>query len=409
MLQIVKPLTPFLQIHLLLFLARFTTDSNVIIAKMKKEALMRAFPCVIMRGGTSKGVFFKTEDIPKESIEIEKFLLDVMGSPDARQIDGLGGANSLTSKVAIICPSKRDDADVDYTFAQVSITDALVDFKGNCGNISSAVGPFAVNEKMVDVSDGMARVRIYNTNTKKIIISTFAVKNGMAVEEGDLEIPGVPGVGAKIEVTFSDPQGAVTNKLLPTDKPTDVITTSFGQIPISIVDAGNPLVFMKASDLGFSGIELPSEFSDAMLSRIEEVRSIAAELCGFCAKEDATKKSPAVPKSTIVDFPKAYSDVKKREWESESYDIALRMMSMQKPHQALAVTGAVCVTFASKVVGSLVHDITKNVVGDLRIGHPGGVMQTKYYEEATKKGVTVLRTARLIMNGVVYTKNDYKL
>lgn len=370
---------------------------------------MRAFPCVIMRGGTSKGAFFKAEDIPADKAAQDAFLLDVMGSPDARQIDGLGGANSLTSKVAIIGKSQRDDADVDYTFAQVSITDSLVDTKGNCGNISSAVGPYAVNEKFVDAKDGMTSVRIYNTNTKKIIISTFAVKDGMAVEKGELEIPGVPGFGANIEVTFSDPEGAVTNKLLPTDKSINTITTSFGQIPISIVDAGNPLVFMKASDLGLNGTELSSEFDEAKLARIEEVRSIAAELCGFCAKEDATKQSPAVPKATVIEIPKAYSDMKKRAWDEQSYDIALRMMSMQKPHQALAVTGAVCVTFASKVEGSLVHEITKNAQGDLRIGHPGGVMQTKYYDDGTKKGVTVLRTARLIMKGVVYTKNDFKL
>lgn len=370
---------------------------------------MRAFPCVMMRGGTSKAAFFKTDDIPKEEKEIEKFLLDVMGSPDARQIDGLGGGNSLTSKVAIIGLSKREDADVDYTFCQVSITDKLVDTKGNCGNISSAVGPYAVNEKMVQVEDGMACVRIYNTNTKKIILSHFLVKEGIAVEEGELEIPGVPNGAAPIEVTFSDPEGAVTEKLLPTDQAIQVVKTSFGELPVSIVDAGNPLIFMKASDLGLRGNELPSELDDATLARIEEARSIGAELCGFCAKEKATKESPAVPKATLIDVPKTYNDIKGRSWDASSYDISLRMMSMQKPHQALAVTGAVCVTFASKVEGSLVHEITQNVVGDLRIGHPGGVMQTKYYEDESKKGVTVLRTARLIMKGVVYTKNDYTI
>lgn len=370
---------------------------------------MRAFPCVIMRGGTSKAAFFKTEDIPKDEKERDAFLLDVMGSPDVRQIDGLGGGNSLTSKVAIIGQSSRDDADVDYTFCQVSITDKMVDAKGNCGNISSAVGPYAVNEKMVHAEDGMVCVHVYNTNTKKIILSRFLVKDGMAVEEGDLEIPGVPNRAAAIEITFSDPEGAVTGKLLPTDNVIQNVTTSFGELPVSIVDAGNPLIFMKASDLGLRGNELPTELDDAALARIEEVRSIGAELCGFCPKERATKESPAVPKATLIDVPTTYNDVKGRSWNANSYDISLRMMSMQKPHQALAVTGAVCVTFASKVEGSLVYDITKNVQGDLRIGHPGGIMQTKYYEDENKKGVTVLRTARLIMKGVVYTKNSYTI
>ncbi|DAB31959.1 MAG TPA: 3-methylitaconate isomerase [Sulfurospirillum sp. UBA11407] len=370
---------------------------------------MRAFPCVIMRGGTSKAAFFKKDDIPKEEQEIEKFLLDVMGSPDARQIDGLGGGNSLTSKVAIIGLSDREDVDVDYTFCQVSITDKLVDMKGNCGNISSAVGPYAVNEKMVHVKDGMACVRIYNTNTKKIILSHFLVKDGMAVEEGELEISGVPNRAASIEVTFSNPEGAVTGKLLPTTQATQMVETSFGKLPVSIIDAGNPLIFMKASDLGLRGNELPNELDDLVLSRIEEVRSIGAELCGFCSKEQATKESPAVPKATLIDVPSTYSDIKGRIWESSQYDISLRMMSMQKPHQALAVTGAVCVTFASKIEGSLVHAITQEVTGDLRIGHPGGVMQTKYYEDEGKKGVTVLRTARPIMKGVVYTKNNYTI
>jgi hypothetical protein len=362
-----------------------------------------------MRGGTSKAAFFKAEEIPKDEKEREAFLLDVMGSPDVRQIDGLGGGNSLTSKVAVIGLSDRDDADVDYTFCQVSITDKMVDTKGNCGNISSAVGPYAVNEKMVQVEDGMACVRIYNTNTKKIILSRFLVKDGMAVEEGELEIPGVPNRAAAIEVTFSDPEGAVTGKLLPTGQSKQTITASFGELPVSIVDAGNPLIFMKASDLGLRGNELPAELDDAALARIEEVRSIGAELCGFCSKESATKESPAVPKATLIDAPTTYNDIKGRTWDANSYDISLRMMSMQKPHQALAVTGAVCVTFASKVEGSLVYDITKNVQGDLRIGHPGGVMQTKYYEDENKKGVTVLRTARLIMKGVVYTKKSYTI
>lgn len=368
---------------------------------------MNAFPCTIMRAGTSKGLFFKVEDMPKNKDDWEAFLLDAMGSPDANQIDGLGGANSLTSKVAIIGTSSNEDADVDYTFAQVSLTDAKVDMKGNCGNISSGAGPFAVNAGLIDVKDGRTQVRVYNTNTKKTIVSYFEVKDGRAVTEGDLEIPGVPGSAAPVEVVFGNPEGAVTGKLLPTDNAVDMIETSFGTLPVSIVDAANPLVYMNAKDLGFRGNELPSEYTDEMLAKIEEVRSIAAEMCGFCKKEEATKESPAVPKSTILSAPSAYSDIKGKAYTADQYDLSIRMMSMQKPHKALAITGAVCTTRASNLEGTLVHSLTKDVTGDLRLGHPGGLMQTKYYSDDNGTGVAVLRTARPIMKGEVYTKKSY--
>ncbi len=361
----------------------------------------------IYRGGTSKGLFFHKENLPKDRSDWENFLLDVMGSPDVRQIDGLGGADSLTSKVAIIEKSNNKDYDIEYTFAQVSVTQKLVDFKGNCGNISSAVGPFAVNEKLVNVEDGFCKVRILNTNTNKIIISEFEVKNNVALHKGNTEIPGAPGVGAKLNLTFTNPEGAVTGKLLPTGNPVDEIETSFGKLNISIVDAANPLVFMRAKDLGLTGVELSEDYTTEDLKKIEEIRCIAAELSGIEKREFATAKSPAVPKVAIINENINYKTSTNNNFTKDDYDLSVRMMSLRKLHKALAVTGAICTTIASKVEGTLVQDIVKSNGNKLRIGHPAGIMETAYVEENGTKGVTVVRTARRLLDGYCYTKNEF--
>ncbi len=192
-----------------------------------------------MRGGTSKAIFFQEDDMPQDRGKWEEFLLDIMGSPDRRQIDGLGGANSLTSKVAIIKKSEREGYDVDYTFAQVSLTDRKVAFNSNCGNISSAVGPYAVEQGLVDTQEPRTTVKIFNTNTDKTIEADVAVKDGGYLPDGECQIPGVPNPGSEQLLAFYSPEGAVTGKLLPTGNPIDRIQTSAGEIEISIVDAAS--------------------------------------------------------------------------------------------------------------------------------------------------------------------------
>lgn len=383
---------------------------------------MTRFPCTIMRGGTSKAIFFLEEDMPKDRDLWEEFLLDVMGSPDKRQIDGLGGANSLTSKVAIIGKSKDKDIDVNYTFAQVSLTDMKVAFNSNCGNISSAVGPYAVIKQLVDARDKKSKVRIFNVNTDKLIEAEVETENGQYNPDGDCMIPGVPGTGSRELVTFFGPEGASTGRLLPTGKSSEIIETSIGKIEISIVDAATTLVYINAEDIGLAGTELHYEFTQEKLDLLEEIRCIAAERCGFCSREEATKKTPAVPKTTLVSRPKDYKDLDGRLYKEESMDMVIRMMSMQKPHQALAITGAVCTTVAAMIPGSLVYKIiekrlVKNEAGQnysktkesiLRLGHPGGVMDTISGKTAGDEVfVKVERTARCIMDGYVFTKNDY--
>ncbi|WP_432775161.1 PrpF domain-containing protein [Brevibacillus gelatini] len=367
-------------------------------------------PVVIMRGGTSKGVFLNHAHMPKNESLWEPFLLDVMGSPDQRQIDGLGGANSLTSKAAIIKKADSPDFDVEYTFAQVSIDQQMVDFKGNCGNISAAVGPYAIEQGLVQPQEPITTVRIWNTNTRKLIVAEVEVENGRVKVEGQCAIPGVPGTGSPIYLSFTQAEGAVTGKLFPTGNPIDMIKANGRLIPVSIVDVANPLVFVRAKDIGLTGTELPADFTASKLQELEEIRSIAAEMCKFADRKEATLKSPAVPKLTIVAAPTDYTDLTGTYRKAADMDLSIRMMSMQKPHQALAITGAICTTaaaFLPDTVLSELIDIKREV---LRLAHPGGIIETKAeFVAGHISAIKVVRTARMILEGYVYTKSHYTL
>lgn len=366
-------------------------------------------PVVIMRGGTSKGIFLNCESMPANRAVWSDFLLDIMGSPDHRQIDGLGGANSLTSKAAIIKKSNMDGIDVEYTFAQVSIEDQLVDFKGNCGNISSAVGPYAIEQGLVPAVEPITPVRIFNTNTKKVIIAEVQVENGKVKTEGDCSIPGVPGTGSPIYLSFTRAEGAVTGKLFPTGNPVDFIDTGKGKIPVSIVDVANPLVFVRAVDVGLVGTELPNQYSQQKLRELEEIRSIAAEMCRFSRKEDATKQTPAVPKMTIIAPPEDYTDVSGISRKASDMDLVIRMMSMQRPHQALAITGAICTTAGVFLKDTVLFDMATVNKEVLRLAHPAGIMETKVDLVAGHiNSIKVVRTARTILEGYVFTKKSFE-
>lgn len=365
-------------------------------------------PIAVMRGGTSKGIFINYSEMPEDRKLWDNFLLDIMGSPDQRQIDGLGGGNSLTSKAAIIKKSEMKEIDVEYTFAQVSIENQLVDFKGNCGNISSAVGPYAIEQGLVAAVEPVTVVRIFNTNTQKVIIAEVEVKNGQVKSDGQCSIPGVPGTGSPIYLSFTDAQGAVTGKLFPSGNPIDLLETKKGLLEVSIIDVANPLVFVKAQDVGLTGSELPHEFTVEKLAELEEIRSAAAEICLFSTKEEATVKSPAVPKLTIIAPPENYLDINHVERKADDMDCRIRMMSMQKPHQALAITGAICTTAGAFLTDTILNDVIQVENTVLRLGHPSGIIETKVDLIAGHIGnIKVVRTARLILEGYVYTKNSY--
>ncbi|RTI73805.1 PrpF domain-containing protein [Campylobacter jejuni] len=366
---------------------------------------MKEFKCSIYRGGTSKGVCFLEYDLPKKELWTD-FLCEVMGG-ETKQIDGLGGGVSVTSKVAIISKGKNC---INYTFAQVAVDKHIVDFKSNCGNISSIVGPFAydsglISEDMLfkdECDEDHICIRIYNTNTSKFIKSRFAIKGSEFNPNGKHKIAGVPGAASKIELSFLEPQSSLGRGLLPTNNELQTIQTSFGEIEISIVDAGAPLVFMRSKDLLIKGIY--DEISQNELEKIEEVRGIASELLGLASRKEAVFKNPAIPKAALVDFSQDYINMSKDNIKKNESNIAVRMMSMQKPHPAIAITGTVCIGMASLIQNSLVAKHLKNFDGkNLKIAHPSGIIECKVSHDF----VQITRTARRILKGIVFTKQDF--
>jgi len=369
---------------------------------------------VYMRGGSSKAVFFMEKDLPSDPESRDRVILAAFGSPDpnARQIDGMGGAVSTTSKVAIISPSKVPGTDVNYNFGQVSVTAPLIDYKGNCGNISSAVGPFAIDEGLVSAQEPMTTVRIWQENTKKVIIAEVPVKDKKHQVEGDYSIDGVPGSGAKITLRFLEPGGSVTGKLLPTGNVRDTVETrQYGTFTVSIVDAANPVVFLKAGELGLEGTEIDEiDSNPEILCKLQVIRSYAAVIIGLAeTPEEAPEYSPAIPKIAFVCEAKKYKAITGRLITAADIDLVARIMSMGKLHRAFALTGAICTAGAAKIEGTVVNQVMDEAGlsrEEIRIGHPGGILPVKpliekregdfYYVEAIAG-----RTARRLMEGFV--------
>ena len=332
-----------------------------------------------------------------------------------RQIDGLGGADPLTSKLAIIGPPTRPDADVDYTFGQVSITEPFVDYAGNCGNISAAVGPYAIDEGLVDAIEPITTVRIHQTNTDCILIAQVPVKNGKAAVEGDYHIAGVPGTGGQIALDFSDTAGAVTGKLLPTGNPVDRLDIpGLGPIDVSIVDAGTPCIFVRAQDMGLAGVETPGEIdADRDLNeRIERTRGTAAAKVGIVESwEDAAKKSPYLPFFALVSPPSDYvAFTTGQTVQAADVDFVARLLFMLRMHKAYPVTGTVCTGAAAKIPGTLVYEVARPASRQqtvTRIGHPAGVIVVDAQVRETGEGPQLVRaalgrTARRLMEGYAF-------
>jgi methylitaconate Delta-isomerase len=367
---------------------------------------------VFMRGGTSRGAFLHAADLPSDPVVRDSLILGLYGSPDMRQIDGLGGGDSLTSKVAIVGPPSRSDADVDYTFGQVRVNEPRIDYTGNCGNMSSGVGPFAIDEGLVPAADGLSHIRIHNTNTAKVIVAEVEVKDGKALVCGDAEIPGVPGSAAPVMLDFLDSGGSVTGKLLPTGNPRDELDTPSGKFIVSLVDAANPCVFVRAADVGCLGTELASEIgaNPRLMAGLEQIRSAAAARLGFVDDPAlATAVTPAIPKVAFVASPVPYTTSGGREISASEVSLVARCMSMQTPHKAYAVTVLICTAAAAKVPGTVVHEVYRqgNPPTQVRLGHPSGVVVADVIVEAGAAGLrltraAVARTARRIMDGTAY-------
>jgi 2-methylaconitate cis-trans-isomerase PrpF len=339
-------------------------------------------PAVFMRGGTSNAVVFHARDLPADRGQWDDLFLAAIGSPDpyGRQLDGMGGGVSSLSKVCVIGPASRPDADVDYTFAQVQVKEARVDYGANCGNMSAAMGPFAVDEGMVQVAGGEALVRVHNTNTKKLIWSRFPMDDGLSAVDGDLAIPGVAGTGAPVRLEFREPGGATTGKLLPTGNVADALEVpGYGRIRVSMVDAANACVFVRASDLGLDGIELPDaiDANRGLLEQLEAIRCAASVAMGVTRSAEEAAQRKSVPFVGFVSPPRSARTLTGETVQETAVDLTARMMSNGQPHRALPLTCTLCMAVAARLPGSVVHEATRpgqDPEAEIRIAMPSGVL-----------------------------------
>ncbi|MEQ9326569.1 MAG: PrpF domain-containing protein [Rhodospirillales bacterium] len=372
------------------------------------------YPAVFMRGGSSKGVFFHERDLPADPGLRDRIFLAAIGSPDTygRQLNGMGGGVSSVSKAVMIGPPSVEGADLDYTFAQVAVDRPLVDYSSNCGNLSSAVGPFAVDEGLVKVSDGEVLIRIHNTNTKKIIHSRFRVRDGIADVGGDQTIPGVSGSGAPIRLDFLDPGGATTGRLLPTGNVIDRLDVpGVGAVEISMVDAANGCLFIDAAAVGLKGTEKPEEIeaNKTAMAALDAIRRHAAVAMGLAATPGETPL--ANPKIAIVAKPADYETISKETVPGGSIDLVARMISMGQCHRVLPLTGGLCLGAACRMTGSVPARLPPGVGESIRLGTPSGPLTVD--AEVVPDGdswkanrASVFRTARRMMEGNVLVPEE---
>jgi 2-methylaconitate cis-trans-isomerase PrpF len=366
-------------------------------------------PAVFMRGGSSKGVFFHAKDLPADRAKQDAIFLSVLGSPDpyGRQLDGMGGGISSLSKAVIIGPPTHEDADVDYTFAQVAVDRPLVDWSSNCGNLSSAVGPFAVDEGLVRCSDGEALVRIHQVNTRRIIHARFPVRGRRAATAGDFAMAGVAGTGARIRLDVLNPGGGATGALLPTGQAMDVLEHEGRAYRATMIDAANACVFLDAAELGLDGTESPDaiEARPETMALLDALRRIAAVRMGLCATPDAAPL--AIPKVAVVAAPAAYRALDGAAIDARSHGIAVRMISMERAHRAVPLTGGMALGVACRIEGTLPQRIAApSPDEEVRLANPSGILSVGAEVRRDDAGwhaasAVVFRSARRLMQGSV--------
>jgi 4-oxalomesaconate tautomerase len=346
---------------------------------------------MLMRGGTSKGAFFFSEDLPDDPAERDDLLLRVMGSPDPRQIDGVGGAHPLTTKVAVVKPSAAEGSDLDYLFLQVAVDRAEVSDKQNCGNMLAAVGPFAVERGLINAGNGRVTLRILMENTGRVAVATFPVEQGKPVYAGDTEIAGVPGSAAGIDIEFEDIAGSTTGSLLPTGSAVDLIDG----IEVTLIDNGMPVVVMRATDLGVTGYETCEklETNTELKTRLEAIRIEAGSVMHLGDVTGAT-----VPKLTLIAPPR------------EGGSISTRTFIPHRCHQAIGVLGAVSVATACLLPGSVATGLATVEAGSaiVRLEHPTGsfdaIVRLGSGPDPAVLGAGIVRTARKLMDGIVFPR-----
>lgn len=380
-------------------------------------------PAIYMRGGTSKGVFFHEAALPPPGPARDRLLLRVIGSPDpyGKQIDGMGAATSSTSKVVILSRSNRADCDVDYLFGQVAIDRPVVDWSGNCGNLTAAVGPFAISEGLVSAPrDGVAVVRIWQANIAKRIIAHVPMRDGEVVEEGDFELDGVTFPAAEIRIEFLEPGGGEDDEggpMFPTGRVVDRLDVAgVGVLDATLINAGNPTIFVDASALGLKGTELQDDINGdaALLVRCEKIRASGAVAMGLARSADAaTRERPHTPKLAFVSAPQDYVASSGKSVAAKDLQLCARILSMGKLHHAMTGTGAVALAVAAAIPGTIVERTVGGRAqgGSVRFGHPSGTLAVG--AEAIKQGdewivtkAIMSRSARRLMEGWVRVPSD---
>lgn len=368
-------------------------------------------PAVFYRGGTSKGVFFNAKVLPQDHETVSAMLVAALGSPDpyGRQLDGMGGGISSLSKAVIIGPPTHPDADVDYTFIQIAVDQPVADWTNNCGNLSSAVGHFAVDEGLVEAKDGEVLVRIHQTNTKKLIHSRFQVKHGKAETQGDYLIAGVATPGSRIRLDFLDPDGAVTGKLLPTGNVVDTIELGEGgRFDVSIVDATSLIAYLDVAALGLRGVESPDEIEakPGVMDKLEALRRRVGVLLGLGATPEAIGLQ--TPRIAMVFAPVAFKALDGETIAPDRYDIGTRMISMQRAHKAIPGTGGLNLGVATQIAGTIPNRLSKpaNAAGEVRVANPSGLVSVGAVVRQmdgvwTAESAVLFRTARRLMQGEV--------
>ena len=379
---------------------------------------MRKFPCVFMRGGTSKGCMFLESDLPARD-QWDDIFVQAMGSPDPKQIDGMGGCVSSNNKIVVVRKSDRPGIDVDYIVGQSIVGQSKIDYKSNCGNMTAATAPYAVEMGLVeDLTEPTTVVHMFNLNTNKTIDVEVPIKDGQFNNEGTCSIAGVDGTAGELKVNFLDPAGAKTGKLFPTGNAKEMLDLGeLGTIEATILDVSNPMVLVRAADLGITGTQLPAEVDadKALAAKLEAIRGAACVKMGF-AKDpaDATANSPAVPKVGFVTAPVSFTDISGKSVDASEMDVCARVISVFKCHKACPLTSASSISVAAFVPGTLVNELVTLKPGQqtVRIGHPSGVMTMYPYLDDPAKplndivvsGVAVQRTARRIMDGTLYIR-----
>ena len=377
----------------------------------------QTIPATYMRGGTSKGVFFRRDDLPADPAVRDRVLLRVIGSPDpyGKHTDGMGGATSSTSKVVLLRPSSRPDCDVDYLYGAVAIEDAVIDWSGNCGNLSAAVGPFAIHQGWVKAGQaGTTPVRIWQENLGERIVAHVPVHGGRVIEDGDFELDGVTFPAAEIRLDFLNPgagDGTRPGGLFPTGHLIDTLNVpGMGPVRATLIDAGNATVFVDAATLGCTGAELQAEFNGNadLLARCEAIRAAGSVRMGLAATTDiATAQRPHTPKLAFVGQSLSYIASSGRPIDRNNIDVNIRILSMGKLHHAMTGTGAVAIAVAGAIPGKLVSEYLHDATAVVRFGHPSGQLTvgaqaTRVDGQWTVEVVSMSRSARRLMQGEIF-------